>query len=176
MPKSTYYDRLKRQRLQSAPQNLLNDGPSTSRSGDSDGSVEKVPAADNSFPSHEFVDLVQDGSILADGTDVADGPSACEESATDLPPQMSEDEIVSSSFSKLPTEKIPNLGTSKAGATAMAMSFCVAHGLTWAALRDLAKLVNNIAGMEVLPRSQYMFRKLWITQKNDLVQYWYRCI
>lgn len=176
VPKSTYYDRLKRQRLQSAPQDLRNDGASTPRSGDSDGLVEKFTAADDSFPSHELGDLVQDGTILADGTNVADGPSACEESATDLPPQMSEDEIVSSSFSKLPTEKIPNLGTSKAGATAMAMSFCVAHGLTWTALGDLAKLVNNIAGMEVLPRSQYMFRKLWVTQKNDLVQYWYRCI
>lgn len=57
----------------------------------------------------------------------------------------------------------------------MAMSFCVAHGLSWSALGDLAKLVNNVAGMKVLPRSQYMFTKLWATQKDDLVQYWYRC-
>ncbi|KAH9382505.1 hypothetical protein HPB48_001137 [Haemaphysalis longicornis] len=57
----------------------------------------------------------------------------------------------------------------------MAMSFAIAHGLTWSALGDLAKLVNSIAGMEVLPRSEYMFRKLWSAQKEDVVRYWYRC-
>ncbi|KAH9384166.1 hypothetical protein HPB48_026159 [Haemaphysalis longicornis] len=77
VPKSTYYDRLKRQRRQSAPQDLRNDGASTSRSGDSDGSVEEFPAADDSFPSHELGDLLQDGTILADGTNVADWSSAC---------------------------------------------------------------------------------------------------
>ncbi|XP_077541965.1 uncharacterized protein LOC144154323 [Haemaphysalis longicornis] len=91
-----------------------------------------------------------------------------------LPP-LTEEEILSSSFSKLSTEKLPNLGTSKAGAAAMAMSFAIAHGLTWSALGDLAKLVNSIAGMEVLPRSEYMFRKLWSAQKEDVVRYWYRC-
>ncbi|KAH9379026.1 hypothetical protein HPB48_010120 [Haemaphysalis longicornis] len=72
-------------------------------------------------------------------------------------------------------EQLPNLGTSKAGAVAMAMSFAVAHGLTWSALGDLATLVNKIVGTEVLPRSKYMFRKPWSTKKSDLVKYWYFC-
>ncbi|KAL3195035.1 hypothetical protein MRX96_015993 [Rhipicephalus microplus] len=78
----------------------------------------------------------------------------------DFPPHYSEDEILATAFGKLSSEKHPNLGTSKAGAAAMAMSFAIAHGLTWIGLGDLDKLVNNIAGVNILPKSKYTFRKI----------------
>ncbi|KAK8776404.1 hypothetical protein V5799_030251 [Amblyomma americanum] len=73
------------------------------------------------------------------------------------------------------TEKVPNLGTSEAGAIAMTMSFAIAHGLTWTVLGDLATLINNFAGMQVLPRRSYAFRKHWTSRQRDIVSYWYLC-
>lgn len=104
-------------------------------------------------------------SVHCDSEDVSDA----------LFEELSDDDIVVSSFSQFSAEQLPNLGTSKAGAVAMAMSFAIAHGLTWSALGDLTTLVNKIAGTEDLPRSKYMFRKLWSTKKSDLVKYWYFC-
>ncbi|KAH9383595.1 hypothetical protein HPB48_025227 [Haemaphysalis longicornis] len=92
-----------------------------------------------------------------------------------VPHDLTEEEIFASAFAKLSTEKLPHLGTSKAGATAMVMSFAVAQGLTWAPLGDLATLGNAIAGTEVLPRSKYMFCQLWSIKKDGLVEYWYLC-
>ncbi|KAL3201692.1 hypothetical protein MRX96_042863 [Rhipicephalus microplus] len=75
----------------------------------------------------QFSDEVED----PDSTASDDGRS---------PPHNSEGEILATAFGKLSSEKHPNLGTSKAGAAAMAMSFAISHGLTWTALGDLAKL------------------------------------
>ncbi|KAH7952760.1 hypothetical protein HPB49_000950 [Dermacentor silvarum] len=91
------------------------------------------------------------------------------------PPHLIEEEILANTFAAFSSEKLPHLGTSKAGAAAMAMSFAFTHGLTWTALGDPAALVNSITGADVLPRSKYALRKLWSTKKSDLVNYWYLC-
>ncbi|KAH9382905.1 hypothetical protein HPB48_023530 [Haemaphysalis longicornis] len=59
-------------------------------------------------------------------------------SLTHCSKELSDDDIVVYSFSQFSAEQLPNLGTSKAGAVAMAMSFAIAHGLTWSALGDLS--------------------------------------
>lgn len=190
VPKSTYYNRRKRIVVEPKPSDApsrsslpIDPRPSTAGAESAPSCSREGSTSDKPLLEPEpviEVDTLEDDlpeDINRDADPLPD--SGCNSASDDLPGSvphdLTEEEIFASAFAKLSTEKLPHLGTSKAGATAMAMSFAVAHGLTWAALGDLATLVNAIAGTEVLPRSQYMFRKLWSTKKDGLVEYWYLC-
>lgn len=202
IPKSTFYERRKRQAAETENAEPRN-GASCSVSSDAGTSAESEASRSPPVQNATCDDGTEDGRLFdctteQDCTMDEDQPwgdfwldDANDEPLWDAPTQsvdcgsgdvpnelfedLSEDEILVSSFAQLSAEQLPNLGTSKAGAVAMAMSFVVAHGLTWSALGDLATLINKIVGMEVLPRSKYMFRKLWSTKNSDLVKHWYVC-
>ncbi|KAK8756786.1 hypothetical protein V5799_000512 [Amblyomma americanum] len=86
-----------------------------------------------------------------------------------------EDDGLPSSFAQFSNEKLPNTEVTKMGAIAAVMAYAVSHGLTWAALGDLIKLINFLIGQNALPQSTYTFRKLWCKEKQDIVQYHYFC-
>ncbi|KAH9375153.1 hypothetical protein HPB48_016813 [Haemaphysalis longicornis] len=52
------------------------------------------------------------------------------------------------------------------GTVAMAMSFAIAHGLTWSALGDLTTLVNKIAGTED-PAAQQVYVSQTLVHKEE---------
>lgn len=86
-----------------------------------------------------------------------------------------EDGMLHSRFAQFDDQKLPNSQVTRSGAIAAIMSFAVAHGLTWSALGDLAKLVNFLFGTDVLPKSKYLFRQLWSKETQDIVQQHYVC-
>ncbi|KAH7932922.1 hypothetical protein HPB49_004901 [Dermacentor silvarum] len=167
VPKTTFYRRWKAGEesvgcfsapSSAEPSTCVDDAPSSCAS-------DHVPREPSPVWSEESYMFREEAEDFDHAVSVEDGS----------PPRLIEEEILATTFAAFSSEKLPNLGTSKAGAAAMAMSFAVAHGLTWTALGDLAALVNSITGADVLPRNKYAFRKLWSTKKSDLVNYWYLC-
>ncbi|XP_064462710.1 uncharacterized protein LOC135373439 [Ornithodoros turicata] len=75
------------------------------------------------------------------------------------------------------TERLPHSTTTKAGAVAMLMSIVVSNGLTWKALGDLIGFVNMLFEPEpnVLPRSKYLFRKLWSRKTKEHAKFYELC-
>ncbi|XP_064460959.1 uncharacterized protein LOC135370941 isoform X2 [Ornithodoros turicata] len=74
-------------------------------------------------------------------------------------------------------ERLPHSSTTKAGAVAMLMSLVVSNGLTWKALGDIIDFVNKLFEPEtdVLPRSKYLFRKLWSQKTKQHAKFHHLC-
>ncbi|XP_048111205.1 uncharacterized protein LOC125302185 isoform X1 [Alosa alosa] len=57
---------------------------------------------------------------------------------------------------------------SKAEALLMLMSYIAKHNITGVQLTDLLSLINQLFGHEVLPRSKYLFNKVFNEQSKDI--------
>lgn len=64
--------------------------------------------------------------------------------------------------------------TTGAEAVLMVMSYAAKHNITGTQLDDLLKLINTLFGKEVLPRSKYMFQKVF-KNNSDVVEFHYYC-
>ncbi|XP_042150709.1 uncharacterized protein LOC121838497 [Ixodes scapularis] len=62
---------------------------------------------------------------------------------------------------------------SKAEVLAMVMTFVTSENLTWSGLDNLLSLINVICGMEVLPRTKYLFRKLLASKLGRSTDFYY---
>lgn len=83
------------------------------------------------------------------------------------------------SFIQMPQDSdldsvITTSGTTKAEALLMVMSHAAKHNITGVQLDDLLTLINTLFGREILPRSKYLFNKVF---KNnfDMVAFHYYC-
>ncbi|XP_064463540.1 uncharacterized protein LOC135374517 [Ornithodoros turicata] len=94
-----------------------------------------------------------------------------------LPEDISQEEIFTTCLDEFGTERLPHSTTTKAGAVAMLMSIVVSNGLTWKALGDLIGFVNMLFEPEpnVLPRSKYLFRKLWSRKTKEHAKFYELC-
>lgn len=110
-------------------------------------------------------------------SDVGESDSDSSDSEYDFDPVMESEDILAAGLRAFGSETLPHSSTTKAAAVAMVMSFMTAHGLTWAALDDLLKLINTLfaPAADVLPRSKYLFRKLWLTKAQSAVAYHFYC-
>lgn len=93
------------------------------------------------------------------------------------PDAMSEEDFLAAGLRQFGSETLPHSTTTKAEALAMMMSFLSANGLSWKALDDLLKMSNTFFApvSDVFPRSKYLFRKMWASKTDDLVDYHYYC-
>lgn len=179
VPKTTFYRRERKCDLPTAHTQAQSSSWATTLPGPSNAPSIDENSMSAAASSNECTDPAI--GIGSDSFDEIEAPlssgTAADSAANDDPlmDSISEEELLGAAFAAFSSEKLPNLGTSKAGAVAMAMSFAVAHGLTWMALGDLCVLINSIAGTDVLPRNKYGFRKLWSARKADLVETWYLC-
>ncbi|XP_077500036.1 uncharacterized protein LOC144110817 [Amblyomma americanum] len=88
-----------------------------------------------------------------------------------------EREFLASDFVELEAAILPGSTTTKAAAIIMIMAFVVTHGLTWEALNDLLRLIDGLFGCkgDALPRSKFVFRKLWSSRMERLVKRFFYC-
>ncbi|XP_040061843.1 uncharacterized protein LOC120836832 [Ixodes scapularis] len=82
-------------------------------------------------------------------------------------------EIVACWFENLQHAILPISNISKAEVLAMVMTFLTSENLTWSGLDKLLLMINLICGMEVLPRTNYLFRKLLASKLNRSTDYYY---
>ncbi|XP_054592230.1 uncharacterized protein [Nothobranchius furzeri] len=64
--------------------------------------------------------------------------------------------------------------TTRAEALLMVMSHAARHNITGTQLDDLLKLINALFGKEVLPRSKYLFNKVF-KNSSDIVEFHFYC-
>lgn len=64
--------------------------------------------------------------------------------------------------------------TTKAEALLMVMSHAARHNITGTQLHDLLQLINTLFGKEVLPRSKYLFNKVF-KNNSDIVEFHFYC-
>ena len=64
--------------------------------------------------------------------------------------------------------------TTKAEALLMLMSHAAKHNITGTQLEDLLKLINILFGKEVIPRSKYLFQKVF-KNNSDIVEFHFYC-
>ncbi|XP_064473705.1 uncharacterized protein LOC135388223 [Ornithodoros turicata] len=88
-----------------------------------------------------------------------------------------EAQLLSDSFAEFGASTLPNSTTTKVEAIAMIMAFVVSHNLPWTGLADLLELINSLFGstVDVLPRSKYLFRKMWTSKVEELSTHHYYC-
>lgn len=112
----------------------------------------------------------------ADDTETADGGQYVDEN---IPPPdaMSQEDFLAAGLREFGSQTLPHSTTTKAEAIALMMSFVSANGLSWKALDDLVKMGNIFfaPAADVFPRSKYLFRKLWRSKTENLVEYHYYC-
>lgn len=82
-------------------------------------------------------------------------------------------EIVACCFESLQHAILPISNISKAEVLAMVMTFVTSENLTWSGLDKLLVMINRICGMEVLPRTKYLFRKLLASKLKRSTDYYY---
>ncbi|CAN8023538.1 unnamed protein product [Ixodes persulcatus] len=82
-------------------------------------------------------------------------------------------EIVACCFESLQHAILPISNISKAEVLAMVMTFVTSENLTWSGLDKLLLMINRICGMEVLPRTKYLFRKLLASKLKRSTDYYY---
>ncbi|XP_050034498.1 uncharacterized protein [Dermacentor andersoni] len=126
------------------------------------GSAGTVPCSSASSSTHTRSDDEQGSS--EDSSEESDGFEEAQSESGD-----------NRQFSGFSVETLPGSQVTKAGAIAAVMAYAIAHGLTWTALGDLSKLINFLFGASVLPRSEYMFRKLWSNEAEEVLRYYYVC-
>nr|XP_054931071.1 uncharacterized protein LOC126538922 isoform X2 [Dermacentor andersoni] len=125
------------------------------------GSAGTVPCSSASSSTHTRSDDEQGSS--EDSSEESDGFEEAQSESGD-----------NRQFSGFSEETLPGSQVTKAGAIAAVMAYAIAHGLTWTALGDLSKLINFLFGASVLPRSEYMFRKLR-SNEAEVLRYYYVC-
>ncbi|XP_051982838.1 uncharacterized protein LOC127643926 [Xyrauchen texanus] len=64
--------------------------------------------------------------------------------------------------------------TTKAEALLMVMSHAARHNITGTQLDDLLKLINTLFGKEVIPRSKYLFNKVF-KNNSEIVEFHFYC-
>lgn len=64
--------------------------------------------------------------------------------------------------------------TTRAEAVLMVMSYAARHNITGTQLDDMLKLINSLFGKEILPRSKYMFNKIF-KNNSDIVEFHFYC-
>ncbi|XP_045928811.1 uncharacterized protein LOC123985378 [Micropterus dolomieu] len=64
--------------------------------------------------------------------------------------------------------------TTEAEALLMVMSHAARHNITGTQLDDLLKLINTLFGKEVIPRSKYLFNKVF-KNNSDIVEFHFHC-
>lgn len=79
-----------------------------------------------------------------------------------------DDDDVKTYINKWPSEKLPNLGVSKAQAVLLILTYVVHAGLTWSQIDGLLKLINTICGIDVVADNKYLFRKMWQCKMDTL--------
>ncbi|XP_064472569.1 uncharacterized protein LOC135387113 isoform X2 [Ornithodoros turicata] len=73
------------------------------------------------------------------------------------------------------TGTLPNQTTTKRQAVLLILLYVVSAGLSWTQLDGLLKLINALFGDDILPRSKYMFRKIWKRRQEQLLQLHFFC-
>ncbi|KAK8763280.1 hypothetical protein V5799_034111 [Amblyomma americanum] len=142
-------------------------------------------AAQPASPTLSAHDEQAGGSSYADDedlfrTDDFDRLDETPEVSSSMPGETENDdgecEFLASDFVELEAATLPGSTTTKAAAIVMIMAFVVTHGLTWEALNDLLRLIDSLFGFKgVLPRSKFVFRKLWSSRKEKLVKRFFYC-
>ncbi|KAL1472844.1 hypothetical protein MTO96_039062 [Rhipicephalus appendiculatus] len=183
VPASSFYKRIKDH---AAATSGGASGSSTSRCDGDDDSVDATApstvhsdddgdrvASDSSLQSDD--QCSSDRSTFStsdDGEENSDEYCSCEDDDREDTPE--DEHGFLPQISGFSLETLPGSQVTKAGAVAAVMAYAVAHGLTWTALGDLSKLINFLFGANVLPRSDYMFRKLW-TRDTEVLHYFFVC-
>ncbi|XP_077553258.1 uncharacterized protein LOC144168044 [Haemaphysalis longicornis] len=89
---------------------------------------------------------------------------------------LDEAELFASDFAHLGEDSLPGSTTTKAAAVVI-MAFVITYNLTWVALGDLLRLVDALFGFKgnVIPRSKYLFRKLWASKTASIGKSFFYC-
>ncbi|KAL1439217.1 hypothetical protein MTO96_001312 [Rhipicephalus appendiculatus] len=158
-----------------------------SSAGDDDGLPHHFDAADAVSESGDgigdsladaqslFLDAHSETACSSEDSDCADEAESV--SASEPVPHFDDTELLARCIRDFGQKTLPCSSTTLAEAILLIMSFVVAHGLTWSAVDDLLKLVNALLGHQQsgLPRSKYLFRKLWAPKIDKIVQQHYYC-
>lgn len=138
--------------------------------------------SDDSWSAFEDTDFINErGSIQSDTPDAFSEVSDEEEVGFESSEVgdlfvVDEADLLSRAFRDIGDDTLPNSPTKKSEALAMIMTFITAHNLPWTAVDDLLSMVNALFGAsEVLPRSTYLFRKLWKGKKKNVEKHHYYC-
>lgn len=66
-----------------------------------------------------------------------------------------------------------NIDCTKKDALHMIYAYFVRHNLSWTALEDLCRLINNIIGTDCIPSSKYIFKKIFLkNQPKPVYHFW----
>ncbi|KAM7291259.1 hypothetical protein ISCGN_027832 [Ixodes scapularis] len=92
-------------------------------------------------------------------------------------PPYDEASLLSDCFAQYGDSTMPHSTTTKTEMIAMIMAFLASFNLPWTALEFLLLMLNKSygPGSDVLPKSKYLFRKLWAAKSNKLVKHHYYC-
>ncbi|KAH7974577.1 hypothetical protein HPB49_017064 [Dermacentor silvarum] len=123
----------------------------------------------------EFVDAVSESGCSGEDSDHTDEERS--DPANGPVPQFHDTELLAQCVRHFGNKTLPSSSTTLAEAVVLIMAFVVAHGLTWSAVDDLLKLVDALFGHRPsgLPRSKYLFRKLWAPKCEQIAQRHYYC-
>lgn len=90
---------------------------------------------------------------------------------------LENDSLLERCLAEFGSETLPNSTTTKAAAVAMLMSIVSANSLTWILLEQLLEFVDMLFGAtaHVLPRSKYLFRKLWYSRTSAVARKYPYC-
>ncbi|KAL3208572.1 hypothetical protein MRX96_052528 [Rhipicephalus microplus] len=177
VPASSFYKRVRDHAA------ATSNGASTSRCDEDDDSVDAT-APSIVHSEHDGGGDVPDSSVHSDddcGSDSSaystndEGHVYCSFVDDDGEDRPEDEQDFLPQISGFSQETLPGSQVTKAGAIAAVMAYAISHGLTWTALGDLTKLINFLFGATVLPRSDYMFLKLWMRETEEVLQYFYVC-
>lgn len=97
-------------------------------------------------------------------------PDSCADTAYD------EARLLADSFEQFGNETLPNSPTRKVEAILMIMALVVSLNMPWTGLESLLQLINMLFGVkDVLPRSKYLFRKLWKPKTDHVAAHHFYC-
>ncbi|KAG0417210.1 hypothetical protein HPB47_005793, partial [Ixodes persulcatus] len=134
-----------------------------------DGGREELNFSSGSDESPPDMDVSDtSGSTRAESVDAED---PC---ATFL---LDNDSLLERCLAEFGSATLPNSTTTKAAAVAMLMSIVSANSLTWTLLEQLLGFVDMLFGAtaHVLPRSKYLFRKLWYSRTSAVAKKYPYC-
>ncbi|KAH9384556.1 hypothetical protein HPB48_026564 [Haemaphysalis longicornis] len=135
--------------------------PGEARDEPDEGSIGEQNASEDSDTDDYDSEGVSDSEHADDFFD-------CTDSADDSTPFDCGDEDIKHFFEKCAHEVLPNSAINKAQAILLVLTYVVFAGLTWTQVDGLLKLINTLCGAEVVPRSKFLFRKMWQRHKDSL--------
>ncbi|KAG0436859.1 hypothetical protein HPB47_017724, partial [Ixodes persulcatus] len=123
-------------------------------------------AVDLSSDSHESPSDVDDVSDIEGSTQSESGNA--EEGTRSASFLLDDDGLLQRCLAEFGSATLPHSTTTKAAAVAMLLSIASAHRVTWTLLEHILEFVDMLYGAttHVLPRSKYMFRKLWCSRTS----------